>query len=150
MKLTDTQRSVLEAAAKHPQKLLANFPANLKGGALIKVLTALGNAELIAPHSKSPEGSTQFAITATGLEAIGCAPEQQPKQREGTKQATLIELLKRPEGVSLAEMVQATGWQQHTVRGAMAGALKKKLGLNIVSSKTDGQERKYRITTTTV
>ena len=113
MKLTDTQRSLLEAAAKHPQKLLANFPANLKGGALIKVLTALGNAELIAPHSKSPEGSTQFAITTTGLEAIGCSPEQPPKQREGTKQATLIELLKRPEGVSLAEMVQATGWQQH-------------------------------------
>ncbi len=150
MKLTDTQRSLLEAAAKHPQKLLANFPANLKGGALIKVLTALGNAELIAPHSKSPEGSTQFAITTTGLEAIGCAPEQPPKQREGTKQATLIELLKRPEGVSLAEMIQATGWQQHTVRGAMAGSLKKKLGLNIVSSKTDGQERKYRITTETV
>ena len=145
MKLTDTQRSLLEAAAKHPQKLLANFPANLKGGALIKVLTALGNAELIAPHSKSPEGSTQFAITSTGLEAIGCAPEQPPKQRDGTKQATMIELLKRPEGSSLAELVQATGWQQHTVRGAMAGALKKKLGLNIVSEKTDGQERKYRI-----
>ena len=67
-----------------------------------------------------------------------------------TKQATLIELLKRPEGVSLAEMVQATGWQQHTVRGAMAGALKRKLGLNIVSDKTDGQERKYRITTETI
>ena len=44
-----------------------------------------------------------------------------------------------------AEMVEATGWQQHTVRGAMAGALKKKLSLNIVSEKTDGQERKYRI-----
>jgi hypothetical protein len=42
-------------------------------------------------------------------------------------------------------MVQATGWQQHTIRGAMAGSLKKKLGLNIVSEKTDGQERKYRI-----
>lgn len=67
-----------------------------------------------------------------------------------TKQATLIELLKRPDGASLSEMVQATGWQQHTVRGAMAGALKKKLGLNIVSDKTNGQERKYRITTTTV
>jgi hypothetical protein len=57
----------------------------------------------------------------------------------------MIELLKRPEGASLADLVQATAWQQHTVRGAMAGALKKKLGLNIVSEKTDGQERKYRI-----
>ena len=150
MKLTDTQRSLLEAAAKHPQKLLTDFPANLKGGALIKVLTALGNAGLIAPHNKTPEGNTQFVISTAGLEAIGLAPQQPPKQRDGTKQATLIELLKRPEGVSLAEMVQATGWQQHTVRGAMAGALKKKLGLTIVSDKTDGQERKYRITTTNV
>ena len=49
MKLTDTQRSLLEAAAKHPQQMLTDFPANLKGGALIKVLTALGNAGLVAP-----------------------------------------------------------------------------------------------------
>ena len=113
MKLSDTQRSLLEAAAKHPQKLLTDFPANLKGGALIKVLTALGNAGLIAPHNKTPEGNTQFVISTAGLESIGLEPQQPPKQREGTKQATLIELLKRPEGVSLAEMVQATGWQQH-------------------------------------
>ena len=145
MKLTDSQRALLEAAAKHPQKILCDFPANLKGGALIKVLTALGNSGLIAPHSKTSEGTTQFAITAAGREAIGAKPETQAKQREGTKQSTLIELLNRPEGASLAEMVQATGWQQHTIRGAIAGSLKKKLGLNIVSEKTDGQERKYRI-----
>ena len=113
MKLTDTQRSLLEAAAKHPQKLLTDFPSTLKGGALIKVLTALGNAGLIAPHNKTPEGNTQFVISTAGLESIGLTPQQPPKQREGTKQATLIELLKRPEGVSLAEMVQATGWQAH-------------------------------------
>ena len=150
MKLTDTQRSLLEAAAKHPQQMLTDFPANLKGGALIKVLTALGNAGLVARYTNAPEGSMQLVITPEGLTAIGSTPGHTPKQREGTKQATLIELLKRPEGVSLAEMVQATGWQQHTVRGAIAGALKKKLGLTIVSDKTDGQERKYRITTTTV
>ena len=62
----------------------------------------------------------------------------------------MIELLKRPDGATLNQLVEVTGWQAHTVRGAMAGALKKKLGLNIESEKTDGQERKYRITTTTV
>lgn len=56
----------------------------------------------------------------------------------------VLDLLDQPDGL------MATGWQQHTVRGAMAGALKKKLGLNIVSDKTDGQDRKYRITTETV
>ena len=92
---------------------MTDFPANLKGGALIKVLTALGNAGLVARYANAPEGSMQLAITPEGLQAIGLTPQQPPKQREGTKQATLIELLKRPEGVSLAEMVQATGWQQH-------------------------------------
>ena len=77
------------------------------------MLTALGNAELITPHSKSPEGTTQFVITRSGLEAIGESSATPTKQRDGTKQATMIELLKRPEGASLAELVQATGWQQH-------------------------------------
>jgi len=93
--------------------MLTDFPANLKGGALIKVLTALGNAGLVARYANAPEGSMQLVITPEGLTAIGSTPGHTPKQREGTKQATLIELLKRPEGVSLAEMVQATGWQQH-------------------------------------
>lgn len=145
MKLTDSQRALLEAAAKHPQKLLCDFPANLKGGALIKVLNALSNAGLVARYANAPEGSMQLAITPEGLAAIGSAPVNAPKQRDGTKQSALIELLKRPEGASLAEMVEATGWQQHTVRGAMAGSLKKKLSLDIVSEKSDGQERKYRI-----
>ena len=51
------------------------------------------------------------------------------KSREGTKQAQLIAMLKRPEGATIAEIVEATGWQPHTVRGALAGALKKRLGL---------------------
>jgi hypothetical protein len=150
MKLSDTQRNLLQAAAKHPQKLLADFPANLKGGALIKVLTALGNAQLIAPHNKTPEGSPQFVITTAGLQAIGSAPAAPTKQRDGTKQAALIELLKRPEGATLSQMVEATQWQAHTVRGAMAGALKKKLGLEITSEKQTGTDRIYRITTTTI
>ncbi len=67
------------------------------------------------------------------------------KQREGTKQALLIGLLRRPEGATIAEIVSAMGWQPHTVRGAFAGALKKKLGLTIASEKADGSERTYRV-----
>jgi len=153
MKLTDTQRKLLEAAAKHPQKLLTNFPPTLKGGALIKVLTALNNASLIGSFKNSTDNTTQYSITYRGLEAIGQtagksigdAPATTLKLRDGTKQAKMIELLKRTEGASLDELIKATGWQKHTIRGAMAGALKKKLGLNVVSEKTDGHERKYRI-----
>jgi len=144
MKLTDTQRSLLEAAAIHPDKQLANFPANLRGGALAKVINALLNAKLIEISNHSPD---LFQITTDGMQAIGATPQAKPSAREGTKQAVLIELLKRPEGATLPQMTEATGWQVHTVRGAMAGALKKKLGLEITSEKQIGTDRVYRITT---
>ena len=144
MKLTPSQTLLLNAAASHPQHVLTDFPSNLKGGALIKVLTSLGNEGLISPHSKGPEGSTRFAITVAGLKAIGIEPPARPK-REGSKQSVLIDLMKRPEGATLPQMVEATGWQAHTVRGCMAGTLKKKLGLTIDSVKESGGERVYRV-----
>ncbi len=147
MKLTDTQRALLEAAAQHPQKKLINFPDTIKGGARIKVLTSMHNAELIEPSAAEPE---VFVATATGLQAIGFTSQAPRAKREGTKQAVLIELLTRAEGATLPQMTEATGWQIHTVRGAMAGALKKKLGLDITSEKQTGADRIYRITTTTV
>ncbi|MFM1907368.1 MAG: hypothetical protein RLZZ591_1045 [Pseudomonadota bacterium] len=147
MKLTDTQRALLEAAAQHPQKKLINFPDTIKGGARIKVLTSMHNAELIEPSAAEPE---VFVATATGLQVIGFTSQAPRAKREGTKQAVLIELLTRAEGATLPQMTEATGWQIHTVRGAMAGALKKKLGLDITSEKQPGTDRIYRITTTTV
>lgn len=64
--------------------------------------------------------------------------------REGTKQARVLELLRRPEGATLAQMAKATGWQPHTVRGALAGALKKRLGITITSEKAEDSDRVYR------
>lgn len=147
MKLTDTQRALLEAAAQHPQKKLTNFPDTLKGGARIKVLTAMRNAQLIEASASEPE---VYVATATGLQEIGITTQPSRTTREGTKQAELIELLSRAEGATLPQMTEATGWQVHTVRGAMAGALKKKLGLEITSEKQTGTDRVYRITTTNV
>ncbi len=67
--------------------------------------------------------------------------------RTDSKQSKLIEMLKRPEGVTIAEVVEALQWQAHTVRGAIAGALKKKLGLKVESEKVDAERgRVYRIT----
>jgi hypothetical protein len=62
-----------------------------------------------------------------------------------TKQQIMIDLLRRPEGAGIEEITAATGWQSHTVRGAMSGALKKKLGLEITSKKVEGLGRVYRI-----
>ena len=56
----------------------------------------------------------------------------------------LIDMLRRPEGATIAQIIAATGWQAHTVRGAFAGALKRKRGLTVTSEKPDGGERVYR------
>ena len=73
-------------------------------------------------------------------------PQQQTASNTGQKIPSRLDqletLLTREGGASIAEMVDATGWQQHSVRGAMAGALKKR-GLAITSEKTDGI-RRYR------
>ena len=54
-------------------------------------------------------------------------------------------MLRRKQGATIAQIVEATGWQPHTVRGAFAGALKKKLGLTVTSEKVEGEERVYRL-----
>ncbi len=75
-------------------------------------------------------------------------PDPAPKTRtprEGTKQATLIAMLRAPDGATIEEIMAATGWQSHTVRGAMAGALKKKLGLEVTSEKVENRGRVYSL-----
>ena len=79
---------------------------------------------------------------AKAPKAAGTKPRRTPAD---SKQAQLIEMLKHAEGASIDEIVAAFGWQAHTVRGAIAGALKKKLGLDVISEKIEGRSRVYRI-----
>src|ERR1700736_2732531 len=74
--------------------------------------------------------------------ALEALPDPQPTR--ASKQAEVIGLLRRPEGVTVDEVRAATGWQPHTVRGVFSGALKKKLGLAVVASKEE-RGRVYRI-----
>ena len=71
-------------------------------------------------------------------------PEPEPDAQRPTKQAEVIAMLRRPEGVTVDEVASATGWQRHTVRGVFWGTLKKKLGLTIASAKEE-RGRVYRI-----
>jgi len=87
---------------------------------------------------------TGEALSGIGISSSVKPPKPKRKPRD-SKQAKVIEMLKRDEGVTLSQIIEATGWQPHTVRGAISGALKKKLGLTIVSQKLDSGERLYRI-----
>ena len=68
-----------------------------------------------------------------------------PRTRDGSKQAQLIAMLRRAKGATVDEIADALSWQPHTVRGAIAGALKKKLGLQVTSEKDEKRGRTYRI-----
>jgi len=72
--------------------------------------------------------------------------EAKPKgQREGSKSAAVLELLRRPKGATLAELMAATQWQAHSVRGFLSGAVGKKMGLKLESVREESGERRYRI-----
>ena len=81
------------------------------------------------------------------LTALGCVTEAKTerKPRTDTKQAKLIAMLKAKDGATVEEIAAEFGWQHHTVRGALYGALKKKLGLDVQSEKVEGKGRVYRI-----
>ena len=174
-KLTETQTTILTAGAQRPDNIALPLPKGLAGAAanmavakmiergwLQEVDANLRRGEPIWRDTGDGHGTT-LVVTDTGLLVIGIEPAmaqritadhkraddttpgKQPIQRAGTKQAMLIALLKAPQGATMDTIMAATGWQSHTVRGAMSGALGKKLGLIVKSAKEGDGTRAYRI-----
>jgi hypothetical protein len=162
----EADTDVAEAAEDAPGAAMAAAPANLattgtRIGAkqqLLAVCQAAEHwlrAELDRPGETRPDEILRVLRAAIERAEGGRKPREthQPGQsrhsnwrpRESSKEAMLIEMLRRPEGATIAQIMAATGWQAHTCRGAFAGALKKKRGLTVTSEKLDGGERVYRL-----
>jgi hypothetical protein len=155
-KLSPAQNLLLRAAARRLDGQVIP-PDILRGGARAKVLTALLQRGWI----ESADGG--HLLTDAGYAAIGqqrpIPPDDvQPMDtigdlqlleglpvRPGTKLAALVVALRRPQGATSLQLMLATGWQPHTVRGAISGMLRKKLGLNVVLAHNDIGERVYRV-----
>ncbi len=103
----------------------------------------IANAEDAPPAPVDAELESAVASAEAGF-ATDATPRA-PRRRENSKQAEVIRMLQRPEGATIRQICDLTGWQQHTVRGTFAGAFRKKLGLNVTSAKEQGEERVYRI-----
>jgi hypothetical protein len=111
-------------------------------------------AEALPPEAS--DGKAQARTAKRKAKPGKTAPADKPTPRTGTKQAQMIEMLKRPEGATVEQIAAATGWQHHTIRGAISGALKKKLGLTVEATRTrevgpnktgaKGSSTVYRIT----
>ncbi len=173
--LSDTQAMILSAAAQRPEHIALPLPVSLRGGAATKVVGAMiakgllqevdadmRKGEPVWRETGDSHGTTLVATDA-GLAAIGIEPDVTPTApameartateaapkartpREGTKQATLIAMLRAPEGATIEEIASALEWRAHTVRGALAGALRKKLGLEVTSKKVDDRGRVYSL-----
>lgn len=174
-KLTETQTIILSAGSQRPENIALPLPKGLAGAAAKMAVTKmiehgwlqevdanLRRGEPLWRETADGHGTT-LVVTDAGLLAIGIDPvvvktvvairkyaaeTPVPKPstpRTGTKQAMLIALLQAPEGATMETIIAATGWQAHTVRGAMSGALGKKLGLVVTSAKEGEKGRVYRI-----
>ncbi len=96
--------------------------------------------------ASSKTASARAPVAATTNSRNSKAPSEHCSiEGRVTKHAQLLRLLNRPEGASIEDMMQATEWQQHSVRGFLAGTVKKKMGLALTSSKAEGEVRRYQI-----
>lgn len=171
---TETHRRILEAASRRQGLIALPLPDGVQGavagtvvgklielGWLIEIPADLRRKEPIWRETRAL-GALTLVATAEGLVAIGTDPvasrtlnQRRRKEnilllngvskRGGTKQAYLVEMLKRDDGASVPEICAGTHWQAHSVRGAISGTIRKKLGLQVEIRKDPKRGRVYQI-----
>jgi len=165
IQLSDAQSIILSAACAREDGSVFPVTTSLKGGAVGNVCKSLLKRALIEEveatdlntvwrHDEergpitlraTPLARTVLGIGDASEPAAPAEPALEPvRRRSGTKQEALIAMLRAEGGATIDEIVAATNWAPHSIRGAISGALKKKLGLTITSEKIDGKGRVYR------
>jgi Protein of unknown function (DUF3489) len=114
----------------------AEAPAAADTGPTSAEADSAADAPAPATPAKSKPARGKGKVRASRAAPATSERTPKPTPRAGTKQAQMIELLKRPEGATVEQIAAATGWQHHTIRGAISGALKKKLGLAVEATRT--------------
>lgn len=157
-KLTATQTAILKAASSRADGTIDPLPATLRGGARTKVIDGLLAKGLVAgadghilltdadyaavgKHRPVPKGVQKMDAPDALTKREATAPTIRP----GTKLAAIIDAMRHPSGATIAQMVAGTGWQAHTVRGAISGIVRKRLGYEVVTEKGADGQRAYRI-----
>ena len=156
LKLSPAQSLLLRNAARRADGRVIP-PETLRGGARVKVLAALLQRGWIEPADDG-HVMTDAGYAAIGLQRPAPLDDVQSMDttddlqllegipvRPGTKLAALVMVLRSPQGATSLQLMLATGWQPHTVRGAISGMLRKKLGLNVVLAHNDTGERVYKV-----
>jgi hypothetical protein len=173
--LTKTQNLILTTGAQRADNVAMPLPKGLHGAAATKVVAMMidrGWLEEVDADLRKGDPlwretgdghGTTLVVADAGLLAVGIEPvvvktmaavrqhaalasaPKTPTMRAGTKQAQIIALLQRPEGASISEIVEVTGWLAHTARGVISGALKKRLGLPVGSEKIQGRGTVYSL-----
>mgnify|MGYP000906919439 CR=1 FL=1 len=156
LKLSPAQSLLLRTAARSADGRVMP-PDTLRGGARVKVLTALLQRGWIEPaddgHVMTDAGYAAIGqlrpVPLDDVQPVDATDDLQLLEgipaRAGTKLAALVVALRRPQGATSLQLMLATGWQPHTVRGAISGMLRKKLGLNVVLAHNESGERVYRV-----
>lgn len=164
----------LPTSLKTPKAAVRKVVEQLLAGELLAEVPAEHNEE--AWRETEETDRTTLMITSAGLAAIGidAGRDSEPATKDkskrktkargtllqrrgktavvcaggGSKQDAVLQLLRQKQGTSIAEMMAATGWQAHSVRGFLSGTVKTKMNLTVASEKDKSGERRYRIGST--